>query len=298
MSDGRVHFYESPDEVFQLAQSVVEPSERVKFVPRHPKEHAYPESERLLDDGFLHVIGHFGSEALIAQAARTSTDRSTVQTAPAKDTALLDRLIRDQHTSPFEMASITWHVRAPLFVLTQWLRHRASKFAHVNMLSGRYSQMQESFLQIEPDQWRKQSSTNKQMSEPLESSDMSLEASMDLSNQMSALYASAWECYRKLLDQGISREQARIVLPYAAYSEMWWQCDLHNLSHFLKLRTAPDAQPEIRVYANRMLEDTRNLFPNIVSSWENHIFEAKTFSRDELRRIRAKLLRLGLEDIL
>lgn len=322
MSDGRVHFYESPDEVFQLAQSVVTPSERVKFVPRHPKEHAYPESERLLDDGFLHVIGHFGSEALAAQAARTSTDRSTVQTTAAKDRDLTDRLIWEHHTSPFEMVSITWHVRAPLFVLTQWLRHRASKFAHVNMLSGRYAQMQESFLQIEPSEWRKQVSHNKQMTVAMDSSDISLETSMDLSNQMSALYASAWECYRKLLDQGISREQARIVLPYAAYSEMWWQCDLHNLSHFLKLRTAPDAQQEIRVYANRMLEDVRALFPNIVASWENHIFEALTFSRDELAWLkqylsnqsaeplgglmnasraaafRAKLTRLGLEDVI
>lgn len=279
MSDGRAQIYENPMDVFQ--RDAIIPDPRKRFVPRHPRHCPYPESERLLDDGFLHVIGHFGSEKTIAEDARTSTDRSNAQTTSAQDTNLLDRMIREMHTSPFEMASITWHVRAPLFVLTQWLRHRASKFAHVNMLSGRYSQMQESFLQIEPDQWRKQVPHNKQMTAPMDFSDLSLEDSMHLSNQMSALYAAAWKGYQTLLDQGISREQARIVLPYSAYSEMRWQCDLNNLCHFLKLRTAPDAQQEIRLYAERMLEDVRTLFPNIVSSWENHIFGAVTFSADE-----------------
>ena len=131
MSDGRAHFYESQDVLESALEAIhteaasleqlFSTNSRIRFTPRHPRHCPYPESERLLDDGFLHVIGHFGSEHLIAQAARTSTDLSTQDTRPDQDTSLLDRLVRDRHTSPFEMASITWHVRAPLFVLTQWL---------------------------------------------------------------------------------------------------------------------------------------------------------------------------------
>ncbi len=229
----------------------------------------------VLDKGFVRLVEVMGDDHAIVQAARVSYGEGTKSLR--EDKALIDYLMRHRHTSPFEMVEFKFHVKAPLFVVRQWFRHRT---ASVNEISGRYSVLKEEFY--EPPAWRRQARRNKQGSE---GALLDEEASRLLQETQAQAYAA----YQALLEKGVAREMARMVLPLNLYTEFYWKQDLHNLFHFLKLRLAPEAQWEIRQYAKAMAEIVRARVPLAWASFEEHILQGASLSRTELMALRGLL---------
>ncbi len=226
----------------------------------------------VLDQGFVKYIDHVGSDKLIVDAARVSYADGTKQVST--DEQLIDYLMRHYHMSPFEMVSIVFHTKVPIFVMRQWDRHRTGK---KNEISGRYSVMKEEFHL--PETLRAQGDKkNKQMSgEPLPETMQN-----GLKEDMADLYEVAYRRYEKLLERGVSREQARMVLPQSLYTEMYWKCDLRNLFGFLGQRLDSHAQPEIREFANALAYITRQIVPVAFAAFEEHQLYAERFSNTEL----------------
>ncbi|WP_448567606.1 FAD-dependent thymidylate synthase [Thermus sp.] len=229
----------------------------------------------VLDKGFVRLVEVMGDDAAIVQAARVSYGEGTKSFR--EDKALIDYLMRHRHTSPFEMVVFKFHVKAPLFVVRQWFRHRT---ASVNEISGRYSVLKEEFY--EPEVWRRQAKRNKQGSE---GALLDEEATALLKETEARAYAA----YQALLEKGVAREMARMVLPLNLYTEFYWKQDLHNLFHFLKLRLAPEAQWEIRQYAKAIAEMVKAHVPMAWESYEEHVLEGQSLSRTELRALRGLL---------
>lgn len=202
----------------------------------------YQNTFPVLDEhGFIRVVDIMGDESSIVQAARVSYGDGT--RTLREDAKLIEYLAKNGHTTPFEMCEIKFHVKLPLFVARQWIRHRTGSF---NEYSARYSEVREAFYFPSIDNMRQQSPRNKQEGDkPLVQ-----HAAIPLLAEMKAHCKQAYELYRYLLDSGVSREQARMVLPTNVYTEWYWKTDLHNLYHFLALRCDSHAQWEIRQYAN------------------------------------------------
>lgn len=194
----------------------------------------------VLDDGFVRVIDYMGSDQAIVQAARVSYGKGTKQIQ--EDRGLIRYLLRHKHTTPFEMCEIKFHVRVPMDTWRQWIRHRT---ANVNEYSTRYSLAIDSAQRTRPEEWRTQSTGNRQGSSEF----FSLELGDKFSNQEKELHDSATKIYQERIDLGMAREQARKDLPLATYTEAYWKVDLHNLLHFLALRMDSHAQLEVRKYA-------------------------------------------------
>lgn len=232
------------------------------------------EPVQVFDHGFIRLVDCMGSDASIAETARVS-----IRTAKTRsdDRALLRTLMRERHTSPFEFAELIFHVRIPIFVARQWSRHR---MANISEESARYSEVMDEILVPGFTEWRQQGTSNKQMSGAslVEGAEQATEIA-EISTDQS--YAH----YKQLLDLGVSREQARIVLPVGTYTEWRWKIDLHNLLHFLSLRLASDAQHEIRVYAQEIARIVKELFPIIWEAFEDYRLNAVTFSGPEIRCI-------------
>lgn len=194
----------------------------------------------VLDHGFVRVIDAMGSDMAIVQAARVSYGDGTKTVRENKK--LIAYLMRNEHLSPFEMAEIKVHVKAPIFVARQWVRHRTASW---NEVSARYSEMPEEFYVPSTAAVAAQSTNNKQgRGEPLDH-EAALAAASDIRNASGTAYAY----YESLLRMGVARELARMVLPVNLYTEWYWKTDLRNLLHFIKLRTDEHAQYEIREYA-------------------------------------------------
>ena len=212
----------------------------------------------VLDDGFVRVVDYMGSDASVVQAARVSYGDGTKKIS--EDRALIRYLLRNQHTTPFEMVSLKLHVRVPMDSWRQWIRHRT---ASVNEYSTRYSIAIDRTQTTAPDQWRKQAPDNKQGSVGF--------FDQTIGNELSAaeenLQRLAKEVYNERLERGVAREQARKDLPLSTYTEAFWKIDLHNLLHFLVLRMDSHAQLEIRRYAKVIGEQ-------IVSRWVPLTWEA------------------------
>jgi thymidylate synthase (FAD) len=195
----------------------------------------------VLNLGEVELVDYLGSDSTIARAARTSYQRGDGKT-PDDDKRLIARLWRDRHTSPFEMVSLTFRIRLPIFVMRQHVRHRT---ASLNEWSFRYTECPEFFYVPAEDDVRGQSASNKQMSAGVLPPDESLQA-IGIIGQINK---SAFESYRKLIALGVAREQARVVLPVSAYTQIVWNMDMRNLLHYLSLRLPAEAQKEIREYA-------------------------------------------------
>jgi len=248
-----------------------------------------------LDKGFVRLVDVMGSDAAIVQAARVSYGAGTKQVS--EDRSLIRYLLRHAHTTPFEMVEFKFHVKLPMFVARQWIRHRT---ANVNEYSGRYSIMKDEFYVPELDQVRFQSATNKQgRSEyPMNPDDAAA-----IIEQMTASQAEAYAEYEALLDKNVARELARITLPQSLYTEWYWKIDLHNLLHFLRLRLDSHAQYEIRVYAEALAECVRAVVPVAFEAFEDYVLHAVRFTRGErkalarlLDRLRAAQLSAELSD--
>lgn len=205
----------------------------------------------VLDDGFVRVIDYMGSDDSIVQAARVSYGKGTKRVS--EDRGLIRYLMRNWHTTPFEMCELKLHVRVPMDCWRQWIRHRT---ANVNEYSTRYSEAIDAAQRTPSDQWREQSSGNRQGSERF----LDVSVGEALTRAEEHVHRATRQVYEERLQQGVAREQARKDLPLSTYTEAYWKIDLHNLFHFLMLRMDSHAQIEIRSYATVIGKD-------IVSRW-------------------------------
>ncbi|MBL8147316.1 MAG: FAD-dependent thymidylate synthase [Anaerolineae bacterium] len=184
------------------------------------------------------------------------------------DKKLLFYLLRNQHTSPFEMVELKFRVRAPLLVWWQWVRHRTFHFQSVNAQSGRYTEFDEDDFYV-PDVWRRQAKSNKQASE----GELVPEASAEFLDKLTAFYDEGYRLYKDAVDAGVSREMARLFLPgFSVYYTWVVKVDAHNLMGWLRLRMASDAQYEIRVYADAIYRDFfKPLLPWTAEAFEQYV---------------------------
>lgn len=224
----------------------------------------------VLDKGFLRLVDHMGNDASIVQAARVSYGGGTK--SPEEDRNLVRYLMRHAHWTPFEMVTFKFHVKAPLFVVQQWLRHRT---ASINQLSYRYTEVKEEFYEPQVHEIRAQSTTNKQGSD----ADISEIAAIEARAIMVAHNADALLSYKKLIHAGVAREQARMVLPASVYTEFYWQCNLRNIFNFLKLRMDAHAQQEIRAYAYTMALIIADVVPWAYAAWQEYELLATRLSQ-------------------
>lgn len=212
----------------------------------------------VLDHGHVRVIDYMGDDAAIVQAARVSYGTGTKQVH--EDRGLIRYLLRNAHTTPFEMCKIKLHIRVPMDCWRQWIRHRT---ASVNEYSTRYSEAISDQQGTLPGAWRLQTTQNKQGSEGF----LDLDTGAELTAGEEAFHQSARELYQSRIESGVAREQARKDLPLSTYTEAYWSIDLHNLLHFLMLRMDSHAQTEIRQYATVIGEE-------IVARWVPFVWEA------------------------
>lgn len=204
---------------------------------------------KVLDKGFLLVVDKMGDDTSIVNAARVSYNSRPV----SDDRKLINYLITHEHMSPFEMCEITFHVKAPIFVARQWFRHRTGSY---NEISGRYSVLKEEYYV--PEKLYGQSEKNKQSSgEELNVTPYYIDATCMM----------IFETYNKLIEMGVSREQARMILPLNTYTEFYFKTDLRNLLHFLELRCSMDAQYEIRQYALAIKDIVKAWVPLTYEAW-------------------------------
>jgi thymidylate synthase (FAD) len=248
-----------------------------------------PEAEKILDKkfkvldkGFIRLVDYLGNDERIVAAARVSYGKG-VKT-PAEDKRLINRLLKDEHTSPFEQVVFTFHVKLPIFVARQWIRHRT---ARVNEISGRYCVMKAEFFEPAKNAIAFQNVNNKQ-------GRSSEKVSMDVKKQVLEVLEKgrqdAYQGYEELLENDIARELARVTLPLSLYTEWYWQIDLHNLFRFLTLRLDPHAQLEIRQYAAVMHSIGATVCPVAFEAFDEHILHAVKFSKSEMKALKNILL--------
>ena len=216
----------------------------------------------VLDGGHVMLLDVMGSDGDIVEAARTSYQTGTKHVSDSG--TLLRYLMRHRHSTPFEMAELKFHVRVPMDTWRQWVRHRT---ANINEYSTRYSKAIDECQATKPDEWRLQSTDNKQGSSGFLPVDgLGTICGKSLSETEEWFHRRAREVYQARIDAGVAREQARKDLPLSTYTQAIWKIDLHNLFHFLGLRMDSHAQLEIRQYANTIgREIVAKLFPE---SWE------------------------------
>jgi thymidylate synthase (FAD) len=242
--------------------------------------HAVP----LLDHGFVRVIDYMGDDAAILQAARVSYGNGTKSVS--QDEGLIRYLMRHWHSTPFEMCEIKLHVKLPVFVARQWIRHRT---ANVNELSARYSILDNEFYIPAEEDLAAQSQINNQgRGTVLAGEEAQLVLDM-LRSDAARSYATYEELMRE--DQeagklGLARELARMNLPTNIYTQWYWKTDLHNLFHFLRLRADSHAQFEIRTYADTICDIVRTWVPFAYRAFEDYRLHAATFSRMEIEALK------------
>lgn len=242
---------------------------RVEQIKEHTLEALRGVEIKIHDVGYIRLLDWMGEDRDIEDAARMSYGKGTTK---RQDTgALIDYLWRNGHASPFEMCSIKFNVRLPIFVMRQWGRHRTAK---TNEMSLRYSEAVD--LYYHPEEWRSNTSPNKQVShyagdELREKQDLTYSESLEASHN----------AYNDLLHYDTAREMARMVLPVSNYTEIVWKMDLRNLLGFLLQRLDSHAQKEIRDYAEAIKEIVRLWVPYTWSAFENHTLKALKLSFDE-----------------
>lgn len=225
---------------------------------------------KCLDLGFVELVDSMPrlvpeeqktADFAIVQAARVSYGDGTKSLN--EDRGLIRYLLRHVHTTPFEMIEFKFHCKMPIFIARQWIRHRT---ANVNEYSGRYSVMKDEFYFPDVENLRKQSKTNKQ------GGDDSIDnaTAQEFLDHVDALCKQSYNEYTTFLEKGVSREQARMILPVNLYTEWYWKIDLHNLFHFLGLRCDAHAQWEIRVFADAMLSLIQPIVPVAVEAWNDY----------------------------
>lgn len=234
---------------------------------------------RVLDDGFVRVIDYMGTDGSIVQAARISFGHGTKRDHQDRD--LIRHLMRNRHTTPFEMCEIKLHVRVPMDCWRQWIRHRT---ASVNEYSTRYSVAIDAAQKTAPTDWRLQDTGSRQGS----GGTVPSELGKSLSSKEEEWHKYSRDVYSERLYLGVAREQARKDLPLSTYTEAYWKIDLHNLLHFLSLRMDRHAQCEIRAYAEAIGNDiVAHWCPVTWEAFLDYRLNAKVLSRIEWNVIEA-----------
>jgi thymidylate synthase (FAD) len=243
----------------------------------------------LLDHGFVRVIDYMGDDAAIVQAARVSYGRGTRRVS--EDSGLIRYLMRHRHSTPFEMCEIKYHVKLPIFVARQWIRHRT---ANVNEYSARYSILDREFYLPAPEQLAAQSTMNRQGRGEVLRGDTAARV-LDLLRDDAT---RSYDHYVEMLNEddqgaprdpsrpGLARELARMNLTLNTYTQWYWKIDLYNLLHFLSLRADAHAQYEIRVYAEAMLETVKAWVPIAYQAFLDYRLGAVTLSAQMLAAVR------------
>lgn len=244
----------------------------------------------VLDHGFIRVVDYMGDDSSVVQAARVSYGRGTKKSL--QDKGLINYLMRHHHTTPFEMCDIKFHIKLPIFIARQWIRHRT---ASVNEYSARYSILSNEFYLPDRANLAPQSSTNRQgrSDEPLP------EARID--EVLATIKEDSLRCYKhyvemmneddkgNIIDEdkiGITRELARMNLTLNHYTEWYWKINLHNLLHFLALRADSHAQYEIRAYANAMIDIVKIWVPFVYEAFQEHRVSGVNISKTGMEVIR------------
>jgi thymidylate synthase (FAD) len=243
----------------------------------------------VLDHGFVRVVDYMGSDESIVQAARVSYGKGTKKTQ--EDTGLIRYLMRHRHSTPFEMCEIKLHVKLPIFIARQWIRHRT---ANVNEYSARYSVLDKEFYIPPIEAMGAQSTENKQ---GRAQDSLSLEEATEIQNLFISHSLQSYEHYESMLAEpvpGIARELARITLPVNFYTQMYWKIDLHNLFHFLSLRASDHAQQEIRAYAETILEIVKIWVPIAYEAFSDYRLHGAALSGPALDWIRSTLKNTSL----
>ncbi len=231
---------------------------------------------KVLDRGFVCLVDYMGCDARIAEAARVSyNSKKTLR----DDEALIDYLFRNGHTSPFEQVVLLFHIKMPLFVARQWVRHRT---ARMNEVSARYSVMKEEFYTPKSSDIKTQDVVNKQASS---NAPLASDVAENVVAQFQQGQKEAYNAYSSFIERGVAREMARINLPLSLYTEVYWQMDLHNLFHFLNLRLSSHAQKEIREYAEVIFSICKKVAPVATRAFEQHKLHSKSISSKDLERI-------------
>jgi thymidylate synthase (FAD) len=236
---------------------------------------------KVLDKGFVRLVDYMGNDDRIVQAARVSYGKGTK--TYREDKGLINYLLRNDHTSPFEQVVFTFHVKLPIFVARQWIRHRT---ARLNEISGRYSVMNDDFYLPADEHVALQSEDNKQ-GRSLKKTPPALRK--EVRNLLEKGQKEMYRTYEKLLGSNIARELARINLPLSLYTEWYWQIDLHNLFRFLKLRLDPHAQLEIREYAAVLRDIGARVCPVAFEAFDEHVLGSTAFSKTEMEALRDML---------
>jgi thymidylate synthase (FAD) len=234
----------------------------------------YPEDTliNVLDKGFIRLVEYLGSDESVVRSARVSYGQGTK--SKRDDKALIRYLMHNQHSSPFEFVEFVFHIKTPIFIARQWMRHRT---ASINEISGRYSILKEEAYLPSIDRICEQNTNNKQGS----GSPLKKHQSSEIIGRLLLGQEEIFSDYKEFLDKNLSREIARINLPLATFTEFYWKINLHNLFHFLKLRLHPHAQEEIRLYAEAILKLITPIVPISVEAFEDYVLNALIFSKNE-----------------
>ena len=238
----------------------------------------------VLDHGFIRVVDYMGNDAAIVQAARVSYGQGT-KTA-RDDAGLIRYLMRHWHSTPFEMCEIKLHVKLPVFVARQWIRHRT---ANVNEYSARYSILDREFYIPRPEHLAAQSRVNNQGRGEVLTGAEAAQVLDTLRRDADAAYDHYEAMLSQEGQQGLARELARMNLPANVYTQWYWKVDLHNLFHFLRLRADPHAQYEIRAYAEALCDVVRDWVPAAWDAFEDYRLNAVQLSGKGLAALRRML---------
>ncbi|VDC28564.1 FAD-dependent thymidylate synthase [Pseudogemmobacter humi] len=278
----------TPEQEAEIESARAHPRPTLRAVSEGMEAHLY-RAHPVLDHGFIRVVDYMGDDSAIVQAARVSYGAGTKHVS--NDEGLIRYLMRHWHSSPFEMCEVKLHVKLPVFVARQWIRHRT---ANVNEYSARYSVLDREFYIPAPENLAAQSKVNNQgRGETLAGEEAArvLEILKSDANR-------AYDNYEGMLgqaqpdgspQQGLARELARMNLPANVYTQWYWKVDLHNLFHFLRLRADPHAQYEIRVYAEAIAACVKDWVPLAYAAFEDYRLGGATLSAKAVAVLKRRL---------
>ena len=243
---------------------------------------------KCLDKGFVRLVDSMGGDNAIVQAARVSYGKGTSKVS--QDRGLIRYLMRHRHTTPFEMVEFKFHCKMPIFVARQWVRHRT---ANINEYSLRYSEARDEFYYPDPDHIEFQSALNKQG----RGGEVPVELKQKVQDYFKEISERSFAIYSELNEAGVARELARSVLPVNLYTEWYWKNDLHNLLHFIGLRSDSHAQYEIRVFSDAMAESVKAVAPFAWEAYQDYVVKGMRFSRIEQSLLERTLPDRVIDDI-
>ena len=271
------------DQLSEIAAQRSQPRPTLRATAPGMEAHLYV-AQPVLDHGFIRVIDYMGDDAAIVQAARVSYGAGTKHVQ--SDEGLIRYLMRHWHSTPFEMCEVKLHVKLPVFVARQWIRHRT---ANVNEYSARYSILDREFYIPAPEHLAAQSTVNNQGRGAV----LDGEEAARVLDLLKSDANRAYDHYEDMLSQdgqqGLARELARMNLPANIYTQWYWKIDLHNLFHFLRLRADPHAQYEIRVYAEVIAACVKDWLPLAYAAFEDYRMGGVTLSAKAVECVKRML---------